>query len=116
MIPLFICAIEDNTMVLCEEHAKVFEIAAMTAMTPHTIYELEDTDTGYHITKLRKLLWEKAVTDVMKILKKYGTTGTLSSAKKINKKNPTKNSFNKMSLQANLLKKTLNNTLVKENP
>lgn len=47
MIPsLFICAIEDNTMVLCETHAKAFEIAAMTAMTPHTIYELEDTDTG----------------------------------------------------------------------
>lgn len=46
---LFICAIEDNTMVLCEEHAKVFEIAAMTAMTPHTIFEMEDTDTGgYH--------------------------------------------------------------------
>ena len=48
MTPLFICAIEDNTMVLCEHHAKAFEIAAMTAMTPHTIYELEDTDTGYH--------------------------------------------------------------------
>jgi len=57
MIPLFICAIEDNTMVLCEEHAKVFEIAAMTAQTPHTIYELDDTDTGYycHACNLREV-------------------------------------------------------------
>jgi len=48
MTPLFICAIEDNTMVLCENHAKAFEIAAMTAMTPHTIIEMEDTDVGYY--------------------------------------------------------------------
>ena len=48
MTALFICAIEDNTMVLCEDHAKAFEIAAMTAMTPHTIIEMEDTDTGYY--------------------------------------------------------------------
>ena len=41
---MFICAIEDNTMILCEKHAKIFEIAACTAMTPHTIYELEDED------------------------------------------------------------------------
>jgi len=41
---MFICAIEDNTLVLCEQHAKVFEIAACTAMTPHTIYEMEDED------------------------------------------------------------------------
>ena len=47
MTPLFICAIEENTMILCEKHAKVFEIAAMTAETPHTIIELEDTDTAY---------------------------------------------------------------------
>jgi hypothetical protein len=55
---LFICAIEDNTMVLCEEHAKVFEIAAMTAGTPHTIYELDDTDTGgyyCHACNLREV-------------------------------------------------------------
>jgi hypothetical protein len=40
----FICAIEDNTMILCEKHAKAFEIAAMTAMTPHTVYELDEED------------------------------------------------------------------------
>lgn len=44
--PLFICAIEDNTMVLCETHARAFELAAITAETPHTIIELEDSDTG----------------------------------------------------------------------
>lgn len=47
MTPLFICAIEENTMVLCERHAQAFESAAMIAQTPHTIYELEDSDTAY---------------------------------------------------------------------
>ena len=47
MTPLFICAIEENTMVLCENHAKAFEMAAMIAETPHTIYELDDSDTAY---------------------------------------------------------------------
>lgn len=46
MTPLFICAIDDNTMMLCENHARAFEMAAMIAMTPHTVYELEDKDTG----------------------------------------------------------------------
>ena len=41
---MFICAIEENTMVLCERHAQAFESAAMIAETPHTIYELEDED------------------------------------------------------------------------
>jgi hypothetical protein len=41
---MFICAIEENTMILCEKHAKAFEIAACTAMTPHTIYELDEED------------------------------------------------------------------------
>ena len=40
----FICAIEQNTMILCETHAKAFELAALTAKTPHTIYEMEDED------------------------------------------------------------------------
>lgn len=44
--PMFIVSIEDNTMLLCERHAKAFEIAAMTAQTPHTIIEMEDSDTG----------------------------------------------------------------------
>jgi hypothetical protein len=36
-------------MLLCENHAKAFERAAMIAETPHTIYEMDDTDTGgYH--------------------------------------------------------------------
>jgi len=43
----FICAIEDNTMIMCEKHAKVFEIAAMTAQTPHTIYELDEEDAEH---------------------------------------------------------------------
>jgi hypothetical protein len=47
MTPLFICAIEENTMIMCEKHAKAFEAAAMIAETPHTIYELEDSDTAY---------------------------------------------------------------------
>jgi hypothetical protein len=40
----FICAIEENTMILCENHAKVFELAAITAETPHTIYEMDQED------------------------------------------------------------------------
>lgn len=47
MESLYICAIDDNTMILCERHAKAFEMAAMVAETPHTIYELDDTDTAY---------------------------------------------------------------------
>lgn len=43
----FICAIEDNTMILCEKHSKAFEIAACTAMTPHTIYELDPEDAEF---------------------------------------------------------------------
>jgi hypothetical protein len=41
---MFICAIEQNTMILCEKHAKAFEAAALVANTPHTIYEMEDED------------------------------------------------------------------------
>lgn len=47
--PKFICAIEENTMILCEKHSKAFEIAAMTAMTPHTVYQLDDVDAEYAI-------------------------------------------------------------------
>jgi hypothetical protein len=46
--PLFICAIEGNTMILCEKHAKSFELAAITAETPHTIIEMEDEDQDGH--------------------------------------------------------------------
>jgi hypothetical protein len=42
--PRFVVSIEQNTMILCEKHAKTFELAAMTAATPHTIIELEDED------------------------------------------------------------------------
>jgi len=41
----FVCAIEQNTMILCERHAQAFEAAALTAKTPHTVYELDDEDT-----------------------------------------------------------------------
>ena len=41
---MYICAIEENTMILCERHAKAFEAAALIANTPHTIYEMEDED------------------------------------------------------------------------
>lgn len=41
---MFICSIEENTMILCEQHAKPFEMAAVAAGTPHTIYELDDED------------------------------------------------------------------------
>lgn len=40
----YICAIEQNTMILCERHAKAFEAAALVAKTPHTVYELDDED------------------------------------------------------------------------
>jgi len=49
MTALYICAIEDNTMILCERHAKAFERAALLAETPHTIVELEDEDNEHMI-------------------------------------------------------------------
>lgn len=41
---MFICAIEENTMILCEKHAQAFEAAALVANTPHTVYEMEEED------------------------------------------------------------------------
>jgi len=41
---MFICAIEQNTMILCKQHAQAFEAAAVVAKTPHTIYELDEED------------------------------------------------------------------------
>ena len=49
MTPLFVCAIEQNTMILCEKHAKSFEAAAMIANTPHSIIEMEEEDIDGHI-------------------------------------------------------------------
>ena len=46
---LFVCAIEQNTLILCEEHSKVFELAALAAKTPHTIYELDEEDINGHV-------------------------------------------------------------------
>lgn len=46
--PLFVCAIEQNTMILCEKHARPFEAAAMIANTPHSIIEMEDEDIDGH--------------------------------------------------------------------
>lgn len=45
---MFICAIEENIMILCENHAKAFEAAAMVAETPHSIIEMEDEDIDGH--------------------------------------------------------------------
>ena len=47
MTAKFICAIEQNTMIMCERHAQAFEAAAMVAKTPHTIYEMEDEDAEH---------------------------------------------------------------------
>jgi hypothetical protein len=41
----FICSIEQNTMILCERHAQVFELAALAAGTPHTVYEMDEEDS-----------------------------------------------------------------------
>jgi len=46
---MFFCAIEENTMILCERHAQAFEAAALIAKTPHTIYELEDEDAEHAV-------------------------------------------------------------------
>jgi hypothetical protein len=40
----YLCAIEDNTVILCEKHAKIFEAMGITANVPHTIVELDDED------------------------------------------------------------------------
>ena len=42
----FVVSIEENTMILCEKHAKAFELAAMASKVPHTIIELEDEDAA----------------------------------------------------------------------
>lgn len=47
--PLFVCAIEGNTMLMCEKHSKAFELAALQAGTPHTIYELDEADVDGHV-------------------------------------------------------------------
>lgn len=52
----FICSIEQNVMIMCERHAKAFELAAIAAGTPHTIYELDDEEVEYiecHACKLQ---------------------------------------------------------------
>jgi len=41
---MFICAIEQNTMILSEKQAQAFEAAALVAGTPHTVYELDEED------------------------------------------------------------------------
>jgi len=46
---MFICAIEQNTMILCLRHAQAFESAALIAKTPHTIYEMEDEDAEHAV-------------------------------------------------------------------
>jgi hypothetical protein len=58
---LFIIQAGEITTVLCEDHAKVFEQAMMVNNLPHTIYELEDTDTsGYkcHACDLKETIDE----------------------------------------------------------
>jgi hypothetical protein len=42
--PLFLCSVGIQGVILCETHAKAFELALMVANTPHTIIELEDED------------------------------------------------------------------------
>ena len=49
MTAKFICAIEQNTMIMCERHAQAFEAAATVAKTPHTIYEMEDEDAEHAV-------------------------------------------------------------------
>ena len=39
---------EQPPAIMCEEHAKVFEIAMTANEIPHTIYELEDDDGPYY--------------------------------------------------------------------
>lgn len=46
--PRFLCSVDDNTSILCEKHAKVFEQVALEAGVPHTIYELDEDDGPYH--------------------------------------------------------------------
>ena len=43
---MFICAIEQNALILCEKHAQAFEAAALVANTPHTVYELDEEDAA----------------------------------------------------------------------
>lgn len=42
--PLFLCAVNEKAMLLCERHAKVFELSMTMAQVPHTIYELDESE------------------------------------------------------------------------
>lgn len=35
-------------LIMCEEHAKIFETTAMVAEVPHTIYEFDDEDESQY--------------------------------------------------------------------
>ena len=39
---LFLCSVGDKATILCERHAKVFELSMTMAQVPHTIYELDE--------------------------------------------------------------------------
>lgn len=45
----FLVTVGDQTPnILCEKHAKIFEVAMLANDIPHTIYELEDEDGPYY--------------------------------------------------------------------
>jgi len=39
---------EQPPVIMCEKHAKVFEMAMLANDIPHTIYELDDDDGPYY--------------------------------------------------------------------
>ena len=45
----FLATVADQTpVVLCEEHAKIFEMTMMVNDIPHTIYEFDDEDESQY--------------------------------------------------------------------
>jgi hypothetical protein len=48
MTSLFLVIANDVPVIMCEEHAKVFEKAMMINELPHTIYEMDDDQTDAH--------------------------------------------------------------------
>lgn len=53
--PMFLVMANDVPVIMCEQHAKVFEKAMMIADLPHTIFEMDDDQSGLHVCQVCNL-------------------------------------------------------------
>ena len=57
--PMFLVMANDVPVIMCEEHAKVFELAMTINELPNTIYEMDDDQSEEHfchVCNLNELL------------------------------------------------------------